>query len=68
MTVGGLFTKPSRLMNQKVVTPVQTGVQTNCNYLNPARAGLDSGFRRNDIKGQFPTFHETINIDGMLSI
>jgi len=37
--------KPSTLRNsKKVVTPVKTGVQNLCNYLNR----LDSGLRRND--------------------
>jgi hypothetical protein len=50
------------MKTQKVVTPVQTGVHTNSNYLKV----MDSGFRRNNIKGQFPTFYKTIKIDLIL--
>ncbi|MFH1148567.1 MAG: hypothetical protein V1736_12790 [Pseudomonadota bacterium] len=42
--------------SQKVVTPVKTGVQALCNYLNK----LDSGLRRNDNKQLFSAFYETI--------
>jgi hypothetical protein len=37
---------------QKVVTPVKTGVEENCNCLKV----LDSGFRRNDENMKIPTF------------
>jgi len=54
-----LFTKPSNLMIlQKVVTPVETGVQ---GIYKPLKI-LDSGFRRNDEKGHFQTFYETIKL------
>jgi len=45
------------MVSQKVVTPVETGVQRIYNYLKR----LDSGFRRNDSKTHFPTFYEIIN-------
>jgi hypothetical protein len=36
----------------KLVTPVKTGVQRACNTLK----FLDSGFRRNDLRGIYATF------------
>jgi len=44
-------------VSQKVVTPVETGVQTSWGYL----IQLDSGLRRNDEGGFLPTFYEIIN-------
>jgi hypothetical protein len=41
----------------KVVTPVKTGVQT----FGKCSKKLDSGFRRNDRKGRFLTFYESVN-------
>jgi len=38
---------------------VKTGVQNDFNYM----ILLDSGFRRNDEKGHFLTFYETIKIE-----
>jgi hypothetical protein len=43
--------------SQKVVTPVETGVQRFNIYLKY----LDSGFRRNDRKTYFGTLYEIIN-------
>ena len=48
------------MVSQKVVNPVETGVQGSCNYLKE----LYSGFRRNDKNGQFQTFYEIIRIKG----
>jgi hypothetical protein len=45
-------------ISQKVVTPVETGVQGSCNYLKE----LDSGFRRNDGEKRLHAFYETIKI------
>jgi len=39
----------------KAVTPAKAGVQKSFFF-------LDSGFRRNDRKGRFPTFYERINL------
>jgi hypothetical protein len=47
------FGNPNSMNSQKVVTPVETGLQLHDNELN----SLDSGFRRNDEKGQFRTFY-----------
>ena len=44
------------MVSQKVVTPVKAGVQEFRNYLNM----LESGFRRSDKKGCFPTFYEGV--------
>ena len=46
-------------ITQKVVTPVKTGVQGNCNSLN----SLDSGFRRNDENMRIPTFCMIVKYD-----
>jgi len=42
---------------QKIVTPVKTGVQGNCNSSN----SLDSGFRRNDENVRIPAFCMIVN-------
>jgi len=43
------------MVSNKVVTPVETGVQKIYNYLK----GLDSGWRRNDRKTPSQTFSPT---------
>ena len=49
------------MISPKVVTPVKTGVQGIYNDLKI----LDSGIRRNDEKGYFQTFCETIEDDSL---
>lgn len=46
------------MRSQKVVTPVKTGVQRFYNYLK----FLDSGFRRNDIRGCPVFFYDSVGI------
>jgi hypothetical protein len=48
------------MFSQKVVTPVETGVQRIFKFLKK----LDSGFRRNDGKPHFLTFYEFIKRRG----
>jgi len=45
--------------SQKVVTPAKSGFQASHNYMKI----LDSGFRRNDGKGNFSIFYEFVNIN-----
>jgi hypothetical protein len=47
---------------QKVVSPLETGVQKIYNWVKE----LDSGFRRNDEKPHFLPSYEFINIRGNL--
>jgi hypothetical protein len=54
-----LWNTPPLMVSQKVVPPVETGVQTIYNFLKR----LDSGFRRNDEKSKFQTFYEIISFD-----
>jgi hypothetical protein len=51
------------MLQQKVVTPVKTGVQEIHNDLKR----LDSGFRRNDGKPHLRTFDEAIKVQNLNS-
>jgi hypothetical protein len=57
------FPNPQLMLQQKVVTPVKTGVQEIHNDLKR----LDSGFRRNDGKPHLRTFDEAIKVQNLNS-